>query len=82
MLTTIKNYEEFLIYYYNLCLVKPEIQGGAKFWELKYTKLHHDLITFPEWYKEGKFLVPEELVECFLIWWKEGNPVTEKLKLN
>ena len=82
MLTTIKTYEAFLVYYFNLCLSTPSMQEGIKFWSLEYARLDHDLKTYPEYFAAGNYLVSDKLQDCFLTWWRDKEKIEKKLELH
>lgn len=82
MLTTLKNYEEFLIYYYNLCTSNPVVQDGVKFWSLEYIKFKHDLEVYPQIYAQGNYLVDDKLKECFLVWYRDKDKMQRKMEIH
>lgn len=82
MITTTKNYEEFIIHYYHLCLTNPEVKDGVKFWTLEYLRFKHDLVTYPQYLSQGNYLVDDNLKECFLIWWRDKDKMQRKLEIH
>ncbi len=72
MLTTLENYHDFLVYYYNLGIKENLLDVVTKF-SMEYALMDHNLKVYPQYYQSGSYLVPDELKSCFLIWWREKS---------
>lgn len=77
MLTTIKNYTDFLTDSFNSVKDDPT---NSVIYKYAYLRLQHDLETFKE--HNGMINVPEPFFTLFLDWWSNKNQTERKMEIN